>query len=53
MKATINWTSRTVWTGIASIVLGMSKIFFPEYIAFELDPAPMISFGAGLIFLKS
>jgi len=53
MKKTINWTSRTVWTGVASICLGVSKIFFPEYIAFELDPALMISTGAGLIFLKS
>ncbi len=54
MKAlhNINWQSRTVWTGIFSIGLGIAGLVFPEI---NLSQAPdiMISVGFGLVFLKS
>lgn len=53
MKTSINWTSRTVWTGLTMVVLGIGRVFAPQYIQLELDAPLMISGGLGLIFLKS
>ncbi len=52
MKASINWTSRTVCTGFISIGFGIAGIYYPDL---NLSQAPdvLVSVGVGLIFLKS
>lgn len=52
MKTTINFKSRTVWTGIFSICFGIAGYVWPEM---ELSQAPdiLISVGLAAIFLKS
>ncbi len=53
MKTTINWKSRTVWTGIVMAILGLGKVFFPDIVQIDGDPAYLISGGFALVFLKS
>lgn len=47
----IPFNSRTVWTGIASIGLGIAKLIWPE-IEIHSDPEQLILFGTGLIYLR-
>jgi len=53
MKTEINWTSRTVWTGITMVLIGLGKVFAPQYVQLEIDAPMMISAGLGFVFLKS
>lgn len=53
MKTSINWKSRTVWTGIVMAGLGLGKVFFPEIVLIDGDPAMLISGGFAFVFLKS
>jgi len=52
MKLSINWKSRTVWTGITMVSFGIAGLVMPE-INISQAPDILIGTGAGLIFLKS
>lgn len=44
--------SRSVWTGIAAIALGLSKLFFPE-LEIDANPTYLILFGVGLVYVRA
>lgn len=48
----INFGSRTVWTGIFSIIFGIAGFFIPD-LPISQSPDLLISVGFGLVFLKS
>lgn len=52
MKTTINFKSRTVWTGLMSIGFGVAGFIWPQM---NLSQAPdlLISVGVVAVFLKS
>lgn len=51
--ALINVKSVTFWTGIASILIGIAKLFGVEVPGIgQIDPLPLIAQGAGLIGLR-
>ena len=45
--------SKTVWTGLAMVVVGVVKMAFPEVVSFiDADPSVVIGNGFALIFLR-
>ena len=45
--------SKTVWTGIAMVALGVVKMVFPDVVSFiDADPSVVIGNGFALIFLR-
>jgi hypothetical protein len=52
MKTSIDFKSRTVWTGIAMVCFGIAGLVWPD-INISQAPDILIGTGAGLVFLKS
>ena len=45
--------SKTIWTGIAMVALGVVKMAFPDVVSFiDADPTVVIGNGFALIFLR-
>lgn len=45
--------SKTVWTGVAMVAIGIAKMMFPDVVSFiDADPTVVIGNGFALIFLR-
>ena len=45
--------SKTIWTGIAMVAVGVVKMAFPDVVSFiDADPTVVIGNGFALIFLR-
>ncbi len=52
MKTSINFKSRTVWTGLIMMGFGIAGIFYPD-LNMSAAPDVLLGTGIGLVFLKS